>query len=172
MYFGMYLYLRNQKMKRNYLIVALSLIVILSFALLISAEEDEPADNMEILKEAVKANKKLVITTNMKLTATEAGKFWPVYDEYQKQLEKLSEQRIALIEKYANNYETMTDELAIELLETHLSIEAQRLSLQSVFISKFKKVLSPIKTVRYFQCENKISAIVNLELANQIPLIK
>jgi hypothetical protein len=144
----------------------------MSFTLLISAEEDEPADNMEILKEAVKANKKLVITTNMKLTTTEAGKFWPVYDEYQKQLEKLTQQRIALIENYAKNYETMTDELALELLDTHMSIEAQRLSLQSVFVPKFKKVLPPIKVVRYFQCENKIAAIVNLELAGQIPLIK
>jgi hypothetical protein len=144
----------------------------MSFTLLISAEEDEPADNMEILKEAVKANKKLVITTNMKLTTTEAGKFWTVYDEYQKQLEKLNQQRIALIENYAKNYETMTDELALELLDTHMSIEAQRLSLQSVFVPKFKKVLPPIKVVRYFQCENKIAAIVNLELAGQIPLIK
>ena len=159
-------------MKRNCLIVALSLIVVMSFTLLISAEEDEPADNMEILKEAVKANKKLVITTNMKLTSTEAGNFWPVYDEYQKQLEKLSGQRIALIENYAKNYETMTDELALELLDTHMSIEAQRLSLQSVFVPKFKKVLPPLKVVRYFQCENKIAAIVNLELAGQIPLIK
>ena len=159
-------------MKRNCLIVALSLIVVMSFTLLISAEEDEPADNMEILKEAVKANKKLVITTNMKLTSTEAGNFWPVYDEYQKQLEKLTQQRIALIENYAKNYETMTDELALELLDTHMSIEAQRLSLQSVFVPKFKKVLPPIKVVRYFQCENKIAAIVNLELAGQIPLIK
>lgn len=159
-------------MKRNCLIVALSLIVVMSFTLLISAEEDEPADNMEILKEAVKANKKLVITTNMKLTSTEAGNFWPVYDEYQKQLEKLTQQRIALIENYAKNYETMTDELALELLDTHMSIEAQRLSLQSVFVPKFKKVLPPLKVVRYFQCENKIAAIVNLELAGQIPLIK
>jgi len=159
-------------MKRNYLIAALSLIVILSFTMLIWAEEDEPADNMEILKEAVKANKKLVITTNMELTVSEAEKFWPVYNEYQNQLGKLSEQRIALVEKYAENYETMTDDLAIELLDTHFSIEAQRLSLQSVYVPKFKKVLAPIKVVRYFQCENKIAAAVNFEIAAQIPLIK
>jgi hypothetical protein len=159
-------------MKRNYLIAALSFIVILSFALLISAEEDEPADNMEILKEAVKANKKLVITTNMKLTTSEAEKFWPVYNEYQNQLEKLSEQRVALVEKYAENYETMTDDIATELLDTHFSIEAQRLSLQSVYVPKFKKVLPPIKVVRYFQCENKIAAAVNFEIAALIPLIK
>ncbi|MHC4842826.1 MAG: hypothetical protein ACYTFM_05550 [Planctomycetota bacterium] len=159
-------------MKRNYLIAALSLIVILSFALLIWAEEDGPADDMEILKEAVRANKKLVITTNMELTASEAEKFWPVYNEYQSQLEKLFEQRKALVEKYAENYETMTDDIAIELLDTHFSIEAQRLSLQSVFVPKFKKVLPPIKVVRYFQCENKIAATVFFEVAAQIPLIK
>ena len=66
----------------------------------------------------------------------------------------------------------MTDELAIELLDKHMSIEAQRLALQSVFVPKFKKVLPSIKVTRYFQCENKIAAIINYDLAAQIPLIK
>ncbi len=66
----------------------------------------------------------------------------------------------------------MTGELAIELLDNYMSIEAQRLALQSVYVPKFKKVLPPIKVTRYFQCENKIATIVNFDLAAQIPLIR
>ena len=108
----------------------------------------------------------------MKLTSSEAEKFWPVYEQYQKELGKIADQKLALIEKYAKNYNTMTDKLAVELLDYHMSIEAQRLALQCVFVPKFKKVLPPVKMTRYFQCENKITAIVNYELATKIPLIK
>ncbi len=153
-------------------IIIAMLVIIVSLTTLTSAGEDKPADNMEILRETVLANKKLVIAENMKLTSSEAEKFWPVYEDYQKELGKIANQKLELIEKYAKNYQTMTDELAIELLDKYMSIEAQRLALQSVFVPKFKKVLPSIKVTRYFQCENKIAAIINYDLAAQIPLIK
>lgn len=152
--------------------VIIVMLVIVSLAVLTSASEDKPTSNMEIFRESVLANKKLVIAENMKLTSSEAEKFWPVYEQYQKELSKIADQKLALIKKYAKNYRTMTDELAVELLDNYMSIEAQRLALQSVFVPKFKKVLPPIKVTRYFQCENKVAAIVNYELAAGIPLIK
>ena len=153
-------------------IIIVLLVTIMSLTMLTSAGEDKPADNMKIFRETVLANKKLVIAENMKLTSSEAEKFWPVYEQYQKELGKIADQKLDLIEKYAKNYQTMTDELAIELLDEYMSIEAQQLALQSVFVPKFKKVLPPIKVTRYFQCENKIAAIVNYELDAQIPLIR
>ncbi len=126
-------------MKRTRLITTVLLVVVMSLAMLTSAGEDKPADNMEILLESAMANKKLIIAENMKLTSSEAEKFWPVYKQYQKQLGKIADQKLALIEKYAKNYNTMTDELASELLDHHMSIEAQRLALQSVYVPKFKK---------------------------------
>ena len=158
-------------MKRNQFITTVLLVVVVSLTMLTSAEQDKPADAMEIFREAIHANKKLAISNNMRLTASEAEKFWPVYEKYQGELKKIVDQRLTLIEKYAKNYKEMTDDLAIELLDDHLAIEAQRLALQSAFVPKFKKVLPAIKVTRYFQCENKIAAIVNFELAAKIPLI-
>jgi hypothetical protein len=159
-------------MKNSRLITAVFLAAVMSLAMLAFADLDKPADNMEILRKAIQANKKLVIAENMELTPLEGEKFWPLYDDYQKQLQKLDDQKIALIEKYAKKYLKMTDELALELLDSYMSIEAQRLALQTVFVPRFKEVLPPIKVVRYFQCENKIAAIINFDLAAKIPLIK
>jgi hypothetical protein len=159
-------------MKNSRLITAVFLAAVMSLAMLAFADLDKPADNMEILRKAIQANKKLVIAENMALTPLEGEKFWPLYDDYQKQMQKLDDQKIALIEKYAKNYLKMTDELALELLDTYMSIEAQRLALQTVFVPRFKEVLPPIKVTRYFQCESKIAAIINFDLAAKIPLIK
>ena len=154
------------------MLTVILVVIVMSLAMSTTAQKDELAENMEILREALRANKKLVIANNMNLMPSEAEKFWPVYEDYQKELGKIANQKLDLIEKYAKNYQTMTDELAIELLDKYMSIEAQRLALQSVFVPKFKKVLPPIKVTRYFQCENKIAAIINYDLAAQIPLIK
>ena len=43
---------------------------------------------MEILRQKIKADKKLVVAANLKLTDAEGTAFWPVYDAYQKDLQR------------------------------------------------------------------------------------
>ena len=52
--------------------------------------QDKPADNMQILREKIKADKKLLVATNMQLTEAEAKNFWPIYEDYQKDLQKIN----------------------------------------------------------------------------------
>jgi len=48
-----------------------------------AAAQNTPADNMDIVKEKVRTDKKLFIATNMQLTESEAKTFWPIYEAYQ-----------------------------------------------------------------------------------------
>ncbi|MGH7927600.1 MAG: hypothetical protein ACREQV_07380, partial [Candidatus Binatia bacterium] len=63
-------------------------VIILSFASVSSAQE-KPADNMQILREKIRADKKLVVALNMDLTDAEAKNFWPIYEQYQKDLQRI-----------------------------------------------------------------------------------
>ena len=54
----------------------------------LSAAQDKPADNMQILRDKIKADKKLVVATNMELTESEAKGFWPIYDAVSKGIAK------------------------------------------------------------------------------------
>jgi len=116
--------------------------------------------------------KKLFIAQNMNLTESEAKVFWPVYENYQKDLEKLVDKTVKLIENYSANYQTMTEEAAKELINGYLAIEGERVALMKSFLPKFRKVLPEKKVARYYQLENKIDAVVNYGLAKQIPLVK
>ena len=60
--------------------------------------------NMEILKEKLKADKKLLVAGNMELTDAEGKKFWPLYDSYQKELQQLNAQLGKVISDYAAAY--------------------------------------------------------------------
>jgi hypothetical protein len=134
--------------------------------------QEKPADNMQIVREKIRADKKLFIAQNMQLTESEAKAFWPVYDTYQNDLAKLNDRTIKLIQDYAKNYKTMTDETAQKLLDEYMAIEGDRLKLRESYRPQFMKVLPAKRVARFYQLENKIHAVVSYDLARQIPLIK
>ncbi len=134
--------------------------------------QDKSADNMEIVKEKIRTDKKLLVATNMQLTESEANAFWPVYEAYQADLGKLRDREIKLIEEFAANYETMSDDVAKNLLDDSLSIESDHLKLRQSYLSKFRGVLPDKKVARYYQLENKIDAVLEYEMARRIPLVQ
>src|SRR5437764_13219407 len=81
--------------------------------------QDEPADNMQILRDKIKADKKLVVATNMELTESEAKDFWPIYDAYQKDLRKINQRIAKLLESYADDFrgKSLTDDKAKKLID-------------------------------------------------------
>lgn len=131
------------------------------------ASDDE---ERELAREAIYANKKLVVAANMNLNTNEKEGFWAVYEEYQKDLDKLLERTAALIEDFAANFENLSEAKAKELLNNHVKIEEDAIKLKKRYLSKFQKVLPAQKVVRYYQIENKIDAIINYDLVDKIPL--
>ena len=158
------------KVLNNLLTVALT-ITFIGFIGSVLAQ-DKPADNMEIVKEKVRADKKLFIAKNMELTESEANAFWPVYDAYQAELSELKDRDSNLIEKFAANFGTMSDDVAKNLLDDSLSIDSGYLKLRQSYLKKFRAVLPNTKVARYYQLENKINAVLEYEQARRIPLIQ
>jgi len=148
------------------------LVAILTVFIVSSMAQEKPADNMQLVREKIQTDKKLFIAENMNLTESEAKVFWPIYENYQKDLTKLVDKTVKLVENYAANYQTMTEEAAKELINGYLAIEGERVTLMKSFLPKFRKVLPEKKVARYYQLENKINAVVKYGLASQIPLVK
>jgi hypothetical protein len=134
--------------------------------------QDKPADNMQVLRDKIKADKKLVVAANMGLTEKEAKAFWPVYDQYQKDLGAINQRIGNLIKSYAADYQAMTDEKAKKLTAEYVAIGKAEAALQESYVPKLSKVLPMKKVARYLQIENKIRALVKYELAKEIPLVQ
>ena len=150
------------------MVLAITLIGFTGYA----AAQDKAADNMDLVKEKIRTDKKLFIATNMQLTESEANAFWPVYEAYQAELGKLREREIKLIENFAKNYETMSDDVAKNLLDDALSIDSGHQKLIQSYLSKFRGVLPDKKVARYYQLESKIDAVLEYEMAKRIPLVQ
>ena len=135
--------------------------------------QDKPADNMDVLLQKIKADKKLVVADNMGLTETEAKAFWPVYDAYQSDLMKLNARIGKAITSYADAYNAgaIPDAKATELLNESLAIEDAELKLKRDYLPKLGAVLPGAKVARYYQIESKIRAAIKFEMAAGIPLV-
>ena len=136
--------------------------------------QDKPADNMEVLREKIKADKKLLIASNMDLTESEAKNFWPIYDQYQKDLGKINQRMARVLDGYADDYrnESMSDDKAKKLIDEALAIDRAEAGLKTSYAPKLGKVLPARKVMRYLQLENKIRAVVRYDLASGVPLVK
>lgn len=129
--------------------------------------------NMEILKQKLKADKKLLVAGNMELSDGDAKKFWPIYDAYQKDLEQLNQKLGRTIKDYAEafNKGPVPDDTAKKLLNEVLSVEEQETKLKRSYAEKLEKVLPYSKVARYIQIETKVRSLIKMELAQQIPLV-
>jgi hypothetical protein len=154
---------------------------LIALAPLHAAAQDKPAaappadnSNMQILREKLQADKKLLVAANMDLSDAEAKAFWPIYEAYQKDLHAINDRIATLISDYAKQYNAgkLTDEKARALLDQSFAIEEAEVKLKRSYVPRLAKVLPGQKVARYMQLENKIRALVKYEIAGEVPLAR
>jgi Spy/CpxP family protein refolding chaperone len=146
------------------------------FSLLVgfaAGAQEQLSDNMDILREKVAADKKLIIAENLILTESQAAQFWPIYDAYQKDLAALNERIGALVENYATAYNAgnVQEAKANELVEEFLAIEEAQLDLRKKYADRLDGVIPAVERARYLQMEQKIRALIDYDMAANIPLV-
>lgn len=136
--------------------------------------QDRPADNTPILLGKLRADKKLLVATNLPLMEREASQFWPVYDAYQAELEAIDGRIARIIVDYqvADRTDTLNDKVARKLSEETLAVEDDEAKLRHRYFAKLLQVLPPFKVARYLQIEGEIRAAKRYEITSQIPLIE
>ena len=149
--------------RKNLAILVLTLAAMMTILVVSPAvPQDKPADNMQILRDKIKADKKLIVAANMELTESEAKGFWPVYEAYQKDFDAINQRIVKLIKSYAADdmANTLTDDKAQKLTAEFVNIQKAEAELQASYVPKLSKVLPPKKVARYLQIENKFRAAV------------
>lgn len=152
-------------MKKTLLTLTLALAAYIAYA-------QTADDYIELARDILKTEKKLAVAGEMNLTDAEITPFWELYNEYNNKLSLTQNQRIAIIKEFAANYESMSDDMANDLILKYMRYEQDLLKLKKSYYSRFKKILPAGKAARYFQLENKIQTLVDAELALEIPLIE
>ena len=127
---------------------------------------------VELLRSDIRSQKVAIITELMDFTEADDAKFWPVYREYETELTKINDDRLALINEYAANYQTLTDDAADRLARGALDVEGRRHALRVRYYDRFKSVLSPKAAARFLQVENQMLLILDLQITASLPIVQ
>jgi len=128
-------------------------------------------NDIQMLRENIQAQRKQITAANMPLTPDEATKFWPIYDQYRMEASKNGDERWALIQDYAKNYQTMTDAQAQDYIKREAANEQKVIALRMKYVPIFEKVISPKKTALFCQIDHRVDLMIQLQLASQIPMV-
>ncbi len=126
---------------------------------------------IELLRSDVKQQKAEIMGSVMALSAEDAAKFWPIYSEYDAELTKLNDLRVANIEEYARTYSQMTDDKADELIQKALSYQKQRGELLAKYYDRVKQASGAITAGRFVQIEHQLLLIIDLQIASSLPIV-
>jgi hypothetical protein len=125
---------------------------------------------LEMLRSDIRTQKTAAITQVLMLSDAESEAFWPVYRQYELELSKIADKRLALIKDYALHYDTLSNVKAGEILKTSFGLQEERLKLQRRYMKEFDKVLPTTTVVRYFQTERMIEELIDLQIMAELPL--
>ena len=127
---------------------------------------------IELLRTDLNAQKRQLINETMQLDDKQARVFWPIYNDYEADLDKLGDERFAIVQKYATNFLTLTNEKADELAQRVMALDDQRMALRRKYYDLMKKSLPAVLVVRFFQVENQIQLLADLKIASNLPIIE
>jgi hypothetical protein len=127
-------------------------------------------DSIKLMRQDIRSQRKQIVAANLPLTEAESTKFWPVYDRYVIDHSKVYDTRYSLIEEYAKNYSTLTENQAHNFIKRWTTTEEQMAQLRLRWIPQFEKVISAKKTAMFFQIDRRLGLLVELKLSSEIPL--
>jgi hypothetical protein len=133
-------------------------------------------DDIAVLISQIQADRRAIVLQNMNLTAEETTAFVPIYDEYQAEQKAIAKERVDIIDKFAKHYnmtsgtEQMDSQKSAEILKSWMKLEDRDLALTKRYIKRYEKVLNSTQVLRLVQIENKIDALMAVEMAQMIPL--
>ena len=140
-----------------------------------SSAADSTADaiadqQLALLRRDIRSIQKQLVAANLTLTDSEATKFWPVYEQYSAETERINDTRTAIIKEYSEDYGTLTDEQADNLIRRWLDTDIEQTKLRQRYVAIFRKVLPGKKAATFFQLDRRISTMIDLQVTSQLPL--
>lgn len=135
------------------------------------AQEKNIQEYIALLRTNVREQKSQVMATVMQLDDDDAAKFWPIYKEYDAELAKLNDLRVANIQEYARNYDQMTDAKADHLIQQSFNYRNQRSALLAKYYARFKTSLGAVQAARFVQIEDQLLMLIDLQIESALPIV-
>jgi hypothetical protein len=140
------------------------------------AQENNPhvisSQDLDLLRKDIRSKKKQLVAANLRLTDTEATKFWPIYDRYTAELIAINDKKFALVQNYADNWGKMTNEQSLSFIRQWLDMDILITQLRQKYVPIVSQVLDGKKSATFFQLDRRMSMMIDLQVSSQMPLVQ
>jgi hypothetical protein len=152
-------------------------LAITSFLPLLAQAQPGPSQQeinsaIEMVRSIAALERRALVADNLGLSATQSSGFWPIYDQYTAEIRTVKTRLVRLITDYSDNYGSLTDPQAQQMLDDYLAIQSDLLKVRKKYVKRFGKVLDAKTLARFYQIENKLETVYNLPLVLEIPLVE
>lgn len=127
--------------------------------------------DIQLLRSDVQADKNQIIAHTMGFTDAESSAFWPVYRDYAHDQQAIADERVQVIKDYAKNFDALDDAKSKDMAQRSLNIDAKFLNLRQEYWPKFEKALGAKRAAKFYQVDNRLTLLINMQLASEIPLV-
>jgi hypothetical protein len=129
------------------------------------------AEDLQLLRHDIRKQRQKLIAENLPMTESEAVKFWAVYQAYSSELKEINDEKFAMIHSCAQNWRSMSNDDAMIFMRRWLEVDEKVSQLRSKYLPLVRGVLPGKKAATFFQLDQRISMMVDVEFANQLPLL-
>jgi hypothetical protein len=148
-------------------------LIVLFGGMLVYAQDNASIDSdIQMLRADIRSDKTKIMADQMQLSDSEGKAFWPIYNDYDHELSKLNDERVALLKDYANSYDTLTDQQVQSLADRSFALQKKRIDLRQKYFKKVSKAVSPKSAARFIQVEDRVDMLLNLQLAANMPMVR
>jgi len=134
--------------------------------------DQEVAAVIEAARSELRASREQLLAANLSLTQEEADRFWPLYREYNTEKARYGDERLQIIKDYASAYPDVDDAMASSLVDRSVKNSKASNKLKQQYVAKFRKVLPPVKLMRFLQIESRVDNLVELQIQRSIPVVE
>lgn len=152
------------------LMIAAAAVAALGYQQAAPVQAQSTYDDTQVLLSQIQTDRRAIVLQGLGLTDDEVTKFSPIYDEYQRDHKALAERYLDVINQFAANYDSMTDDAAASILKDWFKVADDRVALTKKYSKRLEKVLPNTKVLRWVQIENKMNALTSFEAARIVPL--
>ena len=136
------------------------------------ASAQDHSQYLELLRQDITTQKTAILTEAMDLDAAQSDIFWPIVREYNLKRAQIADRRITTIKKYAANYETMTVDMADEVIKEYFEVHTDMMKLKKDYFGKVSKEFSAVEAARFLQIQNFVDDMMRVQVMSEIPLIQ
>jgi len=134
------------------------------------AQAANPKDDTELLISQIQTDKRAVVLSAMDLTDAQVAAFTPIYDKYQADMKVQFASAVEMLNKFAANYGSMTDDAAKGILKDWFKLRDSRNATMKKYAKQMERELPATKVLQWVQIENKLNTLLDVQAASVIPV--